>query len=144
VQALLSVKIPSISKKTPGCFPLHRIPTDPKKLAQFQKVQLMKMRHRAEPGDPKEGATSVPLDQRLHVMVKTDVDPVQEKTLWFRKVGKVLLGNLEVEHSSSAEQSTGAGKALDLISTQLGLSGSESFVCIIHSMHLVVDSLSPS
>ena len=133
VQALLAAKFPSALKKIPVSLPSQRTPTNPKKIAQFQKVQLMKMRHHAEPGDLKDSARSVPLNQRLHVTVKTHDNPVQEKTFWFHKVSEVL-GSLQDGHSSSAEQSIVAGKALDLISTQLGLSRSESSVRVIHSV----------
>jgi len=137
VQTMLAAKFPSTSKKIPVSLPSQKAPTNPKKIAQFQKVQLMKMRHRAEPGDPKDSARSVPLNQRLHVTVKTHDNPVQEKTLWFHKVSEVL-GSLQDGRSSSAEQSIVAGKALDLISTQLGLSRSESSVRVIHSVFLLL------
>lgn len=58
---------------------------NPKKLAQIKQVQLMKMRHKAKPGDPRDKPTSVSVDQRLHLQVSkessTDVTP-----FWFRKV----------------------------------------------------------
>jgi len=79
---------------------------DPKKLAQLQKVELMKMRHRAVPGDPRDKTASVALDQRLHVRVTLD-NSDQEKVFWFRK-------------------SIGAGKALDCIATHFSLSFSDA------------------
>jgi hypothetical protein len=70
----------------------RKVPTDPKKLAQFLKVELMKMRHRAVPADPKDKPGSIGIDQRLHVKVhcKGDHEPV-EKIFWFRKVASVPL-----------------------------------------------------
>jgi hypothetical protein len=63
--------------------------TDTKKLALVQKVQAMKMRQRAVPGDPKDKATIVSLDQKLHVQVKLEgKDTVS--VLWFRKVNDSL------------------------------------------------------
>ncbi|KAG6861753.1 hypothetical protein C0995_012758 [Termitomyces sp. Mi166 len=60
-----------------------KAPTDPVKLAQFRKVELIKMRHRAISGDLKEGPQSVPFDQRLHLKFKGGGD--EENVLWFRK-----------------------------------------------------------
>ncbi|GLB35272.1 putative AN1-like Zinc finger [Lyophyllum shimeji] len=68
-----------------------KVPTDPVKLAQYRKIELMKMRHRASPGDPKDSSTSAPLEERLHV--KVVVANGAEKLFWFRKrtiAGKVL------------------------------------------------------
>ncbi|KAG6829658.1 hypothetical protein H0H92_003901 [Tricholoma furcatifolium] len=48
------------------------------------------MRHRAVPGDPKEGRSAVPMDQRVHIKIDANDSP---KVLWFRKTmiaGKVL------------------------------------------------------
>jgi len=50
----------------------------------------MRMRHHAKPGDPRDKAVSLPVDQRMHVKIKSHD---MEKTLWFRKnlsTGKVL------------------------------------------------------
>jgi hypothetical protein len=48
----------------------------------------MKMRHRAVPGDPRDNASSISVDQRLHVRVTTDAElnSEGERLLWFRKV----------------------------------------------------------
>lgn len=58
----------------------------------MQKVELMKMRHRAVPGDPKDKPSSVLVDQRLHVKVKLDVEKYASKegVFWFRKVDASL------------------------------------------------------
>jgi hypothetical protein len=65
-----------------------KIPSDPRKRAQLRRVDLMKMRHRAIPGDPKDKPSSVLVDQRLHVKVKLDDPnyPRKEGVFWFRKV----------------------------------------------------------
>ncbi|KAI0075822.1 hypothetical protein K474DRAFT_1663820 [Panus rudis PR-1116 ss-1] len=68
---------------------------NPKKAAQLRQVQLMKMRHKAEAGDPKDIGKAVPLDQKLFVLVRTH-DSTESKPFWFRKT-------------------TGTGKALDLL-----------------------------
>ncbi|KAJ2933957.1 hypothetical protein H1R20_g3120, partial [Candolleomyces eurysporus] len=81
-------KAPSLSKK--------KVPTDPVKLAQYQKVQLMKMRHSAVPVDPKDKGVSLPPDQRLTLNV---VYEKTEKPFWFRR-------------------SMSTGKAVDLLSAQ--------------------------
>jgi hypothetical protein len=62
--------------------------SDPVKLAQWKKVQAMKMRHRAIPADPKDRNALVPMDERLHIrLTKNDT----EKIFWFRKVCAGLL-----------------------------------------------------
>ncbi|KAH7921495.1 hypothetical protein BV22DRAFT_1096427 [Leucogyrophana mollusca] len=73
-----------------------RPPTDPKKLAQLQKVALMKMRHRAQPGDPKDKSTSVAVEQRLHITAKTDVTGIsgEERIFWFRKASQISPGSV--------------------------------------------------
>lgn len=58
---------------------------DPKKLALAQKVQAMKMRQRAIPGDTKDRTAVVPLDQKLHLQVKLEGKDIAS-VLWFRKV----------------------------------------------------------
>ena len=49
------------------------------------KVQAMKMRQRAVPGDPRDKTATVSLDQKLHVQVKLEGKTVVS-VLWFRKV----------------------------------------------------------
>lgn len=49
---------------------------------QASKVQLIKMRHNALPGDPKE-KQSTPMDQRVHLKFTTGEE---ESLIWFRKV----------------------------------------------------------
>jgi len=77
--------------------PTRKVPTDPKKLAQFQKVEFMKMRHRAVPVDPRDKPGSIGIDQRLHVRVSCEGDPeAAQKIFWFRKT-------------------VGTGRALDML-----------------------------
>ena len=65
----------------------RKVFTDPKKVAQLQKVEFMKMRHRAVPADPRDKPGSVGIDQRLHVRVSHESDPEgAQKIFWFRKV----------------------------------------------------------
>jgi hypothetical protein len=61
-----------------------KISINPAKLAQLQKIELIKLRHRALPGDAKDKSVSVPPDQRLHIKVAHT-----DKVFWFRKVGLV-------------------------------------------------------
>lgn len=64
------------------------LPTDSQKLAQLRKVNLMKLRHKAVPGDPKDRSSTVPVDQRFHVTVRLEIfgRSAKEIALWFRKV----------------------------------------------------------
>jgi len=91
-----------------------KVPTDPAKLAQYRKIELMRMRHRASPGDPKDGPSSTPLDQRLHV--KVVLTGGVEKVFWFRKrivTGKVLdLLAAHLKMKSSNESSLQLTKVL--------------------------------
>lgn len=48
-------------------------------------MELMKMRHRAIPGDPKDKMSAPPLEERLHVKVLVN-DTQTEKVFWLRKV----------------------------------------------------------
>lgn len=59
--------------------------SDPKQLAMTQKIQAIKLRQRAIPGDPKDKGANVSLDQKLHVYVKLEGNDAVS-VLWFRKV----------------------------------------------------------
>jgi hypothetical protein len=87
---LLSKHFPASSKSRTLTPLVPKVPTDPKKFAQYQKVELMKMRHRAIPGNPQDRTSSPPIDQRLHVNVRVDPevsgDGEKERSFWFRKV----------------------------------------------------------
>lgn len=89
----------TVSASASGSAPTKRkIPTDLKKLAQFQRVEFMKMRHRAVPADPSDKPGSIGIDQRLHVRVSCESDPqAAQKIFWFRKVS---IGHLAVFLSS--------------------------------------------
>ena len=65
-------------------------PSNPKKEEQLRKVAAMKMRHQAQPGDPKDTATSVPMGQRLHLKVSRTGAVGSERVFWFRKVTFIL------------------------------------------------------
>lgn len=84
-----------------------RAPQGPssKKAAGSKQVELMRMRHHAEPGDPKDAKSQVPLSERIHVKVGVERDgAITWNMFWFRKT-------------------IGAGKALDLLATRLRLTG---------------------
>ncbi|TFK93129.1 hypothetical protein K466DRAFT_642950 [Polyporus arcularius HHB13444] len=59
--------------------------SNPKKEAQQRQIAAMKMRHKAQPGDPKDTAASVPVDQRLHLKVSRTGVAGSERIFWFRK-----------------------------------------------------------
>ncbi|KAJ7489958.1 hypothetical protein B0H11DRAFT_1719820 [Mycena galericulata] len=104
-RALLAKNFPSTSKYKTVPPRAPKIPTDPVKLAQFHKIELMKMRHRAVPVDPKDKLATLPQDDRLHIKVTCEGNT--EKVFWVRK-------------------SLGTGKVLDLLAAQLGLSSDSS------------------
>lgn len=62
--------------------PPPKVPTNPAKLAQYRKLQLMKMRHHAVPLDLKE--KNLPIDQRHHFKVLMPDNA--EKVFWAPKV----------------------------------------------------------
>ncbi|KAI0340156.1 hypothetical protein BDW22DRAFT_1450620 [Trametopsis cervina] len=76
--------------------------SNPKKAAQLRQVELMKMRHRAQPADPKDQNKNVPIGERLHVKVSGE-DQDNEKVFWFQKT-------------------MGTGKAVDILASHFGLS----------------------
>ncbi|KAJ7134997.1 hypothetical protein C8R43DRAFT_1072864 [Mycena crocata] len=105
-RALLAKHFPSTSKiKTTTVQRPSKIPTDPVKLAQYRKLELMKMRHRAVPVDPKDKLSALPQDDRLHF--KVACEDKTEKVFW-------------------ARNSLGTGRVLDLLAAQLGLSSDYS------------------
>lgn len=59
---------------------------DPKKLAQIQKVELMKMRQKAQPGDPKTGSSLIPIPERHYILAKSDAENDSFRPFWFIKV----------------------------------------------------------
>ncbi|KAF7338517.1 AN1-type zinc finger protein 1 [Mycena venus] len=82
-RALLAKNFPSKAKAA-SARRATKVPTDPVKLEQFRKLELMKMRHSAVPADPKDKTAGIPLDDRVHV--KVAVDDSAEKVFWVRKV----------------------------------------------------------
>ena len=73
---------PAASSATPRT---PKLPTDPVKLARYEALELMKLRHRAKPADPKE--TNVAQPDRVHVRVNQVGRPAADaKLLWFKKV----------------------------------------------------------
>ncbi|KAH8102830.1 hypothetical protein BXZ70DRAFT_1006023 [Cristinia sonorae] len=85
--------------------------TDPKKLAQIKQVQLLKMRHKAKPGDPRDKPSSVAIDQRLHLQVTKENEPTPTP-FWFRKT-------------------TVTGRAIDLLANHLQMSSSTKALYLI-------------
>ena len=79
------------SKTTQSVVPAKRKapPKDPKKAAQLRQVELMKMRHKAQPADPKDKNKHVPIDQKLHLKVRAEEKNV-EKIFWFSKVRRLV------------------------------------------------------
>ena len=68
-------------------------PKDPIKLAKFKAVELIKMRHKASPGDPKDKNIAVGLDRRVHLFVSNEAGGAeggQPVLLWFRKASLVI------------------------------------------------------
>ncbi|PBK77824.1 hypothetical protein ARMSODRAFT_946699 [Armillaria solidipes] len=117
-EALIAKHFSATSKTSSRRTP--KIPTDPVKLAQYKKVELMKMKHRAIPADPKDKPTSVPVGDRLHIKLQVN-DSDQEKIFWLRK-------------------SIVTGKALDLLATQMKLSTSTLQLSDIREGRVLVNS----
>ncbi|KAL1743276.1 hypothetical protein HDZ31DRAFT_41306 [Schizophyllum fasciatum] len=93
-RALLAKNFPSTAKPAPKlATKSKKLPTDPVKLAQYRRVEAMKMRHKARPGDPRD--TNAPLEERLHIYVRSPEAP-DTKTLWVRKVRASL--SLATQH----------------------------------------------
>ncbi|KAF9792462.1 hypothetical protein BJ322DRAFT_47716 [Thelephora terrestris] len=121
-RSLLAKHFPTSTSKTASpssssqMKPVNTPSSDPKKLALAQKIQAMKMRQRATPGDPKDKTANVSSDQRLHLQVKLEGNDAVS-VLWFRKTLIV-------------------GRAVDLLAThfkvrpplQLALAGGNPFL----------------
>ncbi|KAI0047030.1 hypothetical protein FA95DRAFT_1559459 [Auriscalpium vulgare] len=112
--ALLAKHFPvSTSASKPTASVKKKLPTDPKKLVQLRKVEERKTRRSALHGGPREKASYVPVDQRLHLKVSAPEWNTAEKVVWFRKVSCVLLSSRPVgeplmacRRKARAEQST--------------------------------------
>lgn len=84
---VLLAKMTSTSASRSPLKKFTKPPIDPTRLAAYRKVELMKMRHKAVPLDPKDKTTSSPLDQRLHLKVRHGNT---ERLIWARKVCSIL------------------------------------------------------
>ncbi|KAH9967931.1 hypothetical protein BC827DRAFT_1258134 [Russula dissimulans] len=105
------------SNKRPASAPKRVVPTDPKKLAQFQKVEFMKMRHRAVPIDPRDKPSSIGIDQRLHIRVSYEGDPdAVQKIFWFRKT-------------------VGTGRALDMLARHFNVRATTATIMSVTAQH---------
>lgn len=69
-----------------GTRPSAAKPPNPKREEQLRKIAAMKMRQKAQPGNPKDSASSVPMDQRLHLKVSRTGVSSSERSFWFNKV----------------------------------------------------------
>ncbi|KAF8580253.1 hypothetical protein K439DRAFT_1393901 [Ramaria rubella] len=106
-----------LSKDTAATSKPTKRPADSKKLARLRVVELMKMRHQAIPGDPKD-TKSTPLSQRLHINVVPNTNfPSSEKIFWLRKT-------------------IGTGRALDLLATHFS-------ICISDTTPAYLDKIIP-
>ncbi|OBZ75474.1 AN1-type zinc finger protein 1 [Grifola frondosa] len=105
-RAMLAKYFPPVSgsTKTPRS---SKPSVNPKKAAQLCQVELMKMRHHAQPGDPKDKGSSVLLEQRIHLMIRRADDNLPERSFWFRKT-------------------IGTGRVIDLLASHFALSISDS------------------
>ncbi|KAJ3770936.1 hypothetical protein FB446DRAFT_646151 [Lentinula raphanica] len=104
-RALLSKNFAQPSSKTVVKRRIPAKPTDPAKLAQFRKLELMKLRQRAYPLDPKHQKSTIPVDQRRFFKASMDNKPT--KDLWMEKsviTGKVfdlLIAQFEIQSTET-------------------------------------------
>lgn len=68
--------------------------TNPKKAAQLRQVQAMKLRHKAQPGDPRDKGKVVALGEKLHLLVS--LEGGDSKVFWFRKVIYIYIYVLQI------------------------------------------------
>lgn len=59
------------------------------KTVKMRQVELMKLRHHAQPGDPKDRTASVSVADRIHVTILAEGT---NTCLWFRKVRTAMAG----------------------------------------------------
>ncbi|KAF9066823.1 hypothetical protein BDP27DRAFT_1329807 [Rhodocollybia butyracea] len=104
-RTLLAKNFPLIaSSKTPVTRRTAK-PTDPIKLAQYHKLELMKLRQRASPVDPRLQRSALPTDKRR--FFKASLNGKVTKDLWI-------------------ERTVTAGKAFDLLASQFGIPDAEA------------------
>lgn len=92
-RALLEKHFPSISsgstllnsKANSRITSASKTPLNPKKADHMRKVQVMKMRHKAQPGDPRDKGKYVAMDDKIHLHVSVN-NSDNEGSFWFRKV----------------------------------------------------------
>ncbi|KAL4064301.1 hypothetical protein J3A83DRAFT_4270621 [Scleroderma citrinum] len=117
VQSPLSSGIGDGNAETPVrglARPLHAVcksSTDPKKSAQLHKVNMMKMRHKAVPGDPKDKGSHIPMDQRLSCerLLRCGWLHSARGIFWFQKSITLLISTF-----SSSKASVNDGELLAL------------------------------
>lgn len=78
-KALSNLKASSTSRNLPNS-------SDPAKLAKRNAIEVMKMRRKAEPADPRDRNNSLKVEDRLFVTVSYNNI---EKILWLRKVREI-------------------------------------------------------
>ncbi|CAL1703776.1 unnamed protein product [Somion occarium] len=110
-RALLEKHFPSISsgstllnsKANSRITSASKTPLNPKKADHMRKVQVMKMRHKAQPGDPRDKGKYVAMDDKIHLHVSVN-NSDNEGSFWFRKTistGKAL--DLLVSHFTAID-----------------------------------------
>lgn len=104
-QALLSKLFPDVKPKPGSSSGARSKPTDPVKAAKVRAIELMRMKHKAIPGDPAHArGSTVPVANKVHLRVVYVPSTTKiEKVLWFVK-------------------SVVTGKAVDLAAKALGVS----------------------
>lgn len=88
--------------------PKSKVHSDPVKYAQWKKIELLKMRHRAVSGDPNEKG-SPPVDQRIHIEFEHPATGMAQ-AYWFRKTliaGRVLDMLAKVSNTPTTPQAVG-------------------------------------
>ena len=83
----------------------------------------MKMRHKAQAGDPKDKNKHVPIDQKLHLKVRALEKGDEERIFWFNKVSLLrITTRRRGPLTDRVRQTIIAGRALDMLSTHFGVS----------------------
>ncbi|KXN87738.1 AN1-type zinc finger protein 1 [Leucoagaricus sp. SymC.cos] len=121
-RALLAKISSTSSARKPIQKRVAKHPTDPVKLAAIRKVEVMKMRHQAVSLDPKD-KSAPPLDQRMYVKIRFGS---VERIYWMRKACPMIF--LIMYRVQIGMQTIIGGKAIDLLSDQLGIKHNSSSV----------------
>lgn len=117
---LLNKHFPSTRSASTTAQMLPKKTVVPRKQAQIKQVQLMKMRHKAKPGDTRDKPTSVSIDQRLHLQVSNGDNP-SSTLLWFRKVNLTSRSNC-IHSSNIFIETIVTGKVIDLLASHFNVS----------------------